>query len=525
VPEILKSASNANHKHQHQHHGQLNTSIRPSQSSGAVIHVAQERPHLLNVANNSSTYHLKHPHQQNPSQSPTYVEQRQKAIQGDLVYTDSGKGESASYQTDDDSIIPHLFRPGSQARDTQFGADPESHFDFVNMNITDPLHTLSTATDTSIDMDGRFIENKDSNTSMSSNDRRTRYKPPSMKDRNTQNITGLDNPQSTNRGVHFCSVGMDSFNKSGSDLDHNYSQAISQTSEGDEGADDIERGTPPYQKQHKDQRKERLLTKKHNLFRMTLLQTMQHNTRANFCAIFLLGVAMATLVLLIVAKVTSNSHEKMVYDEDNGEVFVVTNNERLMTVEVLAFALIMVLLFGSVCYLATATCNTNNSLVRIAKHEDYLANPSPRRRDTIYNPHARNPNPPQTSVWNVGWSGSKDVGETYTRRDDHDPPTDTDQQSNTGTDYQDLQNHTYSMMSSGSQADERTQDEDDHDDDDDVLHVSMDEADKTICCSPLNLQASTEDLEDQMEDERLASQDDEEDHEGSLAKDRCGVLS
>ena len=82
---------------------------------------------------------------------------------------------------------------------------------------------------------------------------------------------------------------------------------------------------------------------------LTLMQTMQHNTRANFCAIFLLGVALATLILTVVAKLTNN-RERLFYDEVEGSNVIFTDNERLLTIEVLALALILVLLLGSMVY-------------------------------------------------------------------------------------------------------------------------------------------------------------------------------
>ena len=118
--------------------------------------------------------------------------------------------------------------------------------------------------------------------------------------------------------------------------------------------------------------------------RLSLWQTIQHNTRANFCSVFLLGVALCCLVLLVVAKLT-NTSELLFYDEESDSSVIVSDNEMLLTVELLALALILVLLLGSAVYCGVATCDSNRALIKQVKHKDAcLANAGPRRK---YHPH------------------------------------------------------------------------------------------------------------------------------------------
>jgi len=120
---------------------------------------------------------------------------------------------------------------------------------------------------------------------------------------------------------------------------------------------------------------------------MTWQQIMQQNTRANCCAVFLLGIALITLVLLVVAKLTT-SHETFFYDDVEDSSIVITDNERLVTIEVLTFALIIVLLLGSLLYCAVAACDSSHlALVQHVKHGDAcLANSSGRRKHPSYRP-------------------------------------------------------------------------------------------------------------------------------------------
>ena len=232
---------------------------------------------------------------------------------------------------------------------------------------------------------------------------------------------------------------------------------------------------------------------------MTLMQTMKHNTRANFCAIFLLGVALATLILLVVAKLTSN-RERLFYDEDKGANVVITDNERLLTLEVLAFALILVLLMGSMLYCGVACCDTSSQeLVKQVKHEDAcLANSTGRRT----HPHER---PAYSNKWYNKGSPKRGGGIVLTppNCDDHSHSHNSDARSHTDDNY--LQNPTFSLMSS---ATEQSQDAIDMESGAVVLSMEEEEhsgyydelENQAGCCSPLSLPInSTDHDEDDIE--------------------------
>ena len=195
---------------------------------------------------------------------------------------------------------------------------------------------------------------------------------------------------------------------------------------------------------------------------MSLFQTMTHNTRANFCAIFLLGVALATLVLLVVAKLTS-SNEIFIYDAEQDQNTVITNHDRLYTIELLALGLIIVLLLGSLVYCGVAICDANSELVKVVKHENAcFANSSPRRKFL-----SKSNLGPRRQVLPPG-SGRHDKMLMH-NDDDH---------------CNHLQEQpTVSMLSSGTEQDDTSE----------VL-ISMEEADRyyqaledQACCSPLSM--------------------------------------
>ena len=69
----------------------------------------------------------------------------------------------------------------------------------------------------------------------------------------------------------------------------------------------------------------------------------------NFCAIYLLVVALAILILVMAAK-ACNSHEEVYYDAEKHKNYTSSNQESLRTIQILALGLMFVLLGGSFCY-------------------------------------------------------------------------------------------------------------------------------------------------------------------------------
>lgn len=153
---------------------------------------------------------------------------------------------------------------------------------------------------------------------------------------------------------------------------------------------------------------------------MTFWQTLQHNTRANFCAVFLLGVALCCLILLVVAKLTQTT-EAIFYDEDTDKNVIYKDNEKLITIELLALALILVLLLGSAVYCGVATCDRQRALVDQVKHKNAcLANSSSRRRFPKIRSglYARNPRSPTRSYSETTEQSNTDCNTNYDDEED-----------------------------------------------------------------------------------------------------------
>jgi len=349
--------------------------------------------------------------------------------------------------------------------------DPENNdFDFVNMNVTETVNNREQAKaqigkynpppppppppighNNSLPADNTYDSGTNNQATFS--DAEDQLNP----------ITGLPN----NRSYHSAGSGTGTYTGTAT-----YSES---------DTDNIDRRS--------SRRKQRIIftatPSRDDEYRLSWLETVQHNTRANFCAIFLLAVALTVLILMVIAKMTTN-RERLYYDEEEDNTIVVTDSDMLLTIEVLALGLIIVLLIGSCCYLCGAAidgrkrirCDSaSSSLVDQVKHEDAcFANSSGRRRHPNYRAPYSDPPGKLTSP------------------NSH---TENEQSENTS-----LENQTFSYLSETEQT---------LDDNDDVL-ITMEEAENQGgCCSPLSINQTVSepflDEDDAVDDDSGASRE------------------